>query len=422
MRLLMDCWLQNQQWQKEKNLALNRFINIVFLVVSLTFLSSVCAGQEADLSRQIKVSIEKGSLQNALQTVSNSTGLRFAYRQSLLEGKTVEALTYSGTFDNLLATLLSNNQLCYTFQNKQIILHTNCLPKHFTISGTILEDSTLAPLPYVAVSLVGSNFSAIADQNGYFELEADFGKASSNRLLFSSMGYQRDSLVIVPGKCENLSVVMKPKSYPVPEVTVMFREFVTEKTGNTRDHDAGSLYLDTHGQQTALKIKPHRRKPGKLVSVEYYLSDEGNTEAPFRVRIYNADSSGKPGKDLIEDALVVKPKGQTGWYSINLENLDIEIPSDGLFVAIEGVFPDDINQYYNESDFIDLAHPDKKQNTTTLAYGQRIGYNRKCRKDTWHYSMSKVWFQLTEQSFGVMIAAVVTYVKDDKNERTENDD
>jgi hypothetical protein len=280
----------------------------------------------------------------------------------------------------------------------------------------------MVPLPYVSVSLAGINAGAIADHNGHFEIEAEYTGNKSEVLVFSSMGFQRDSLIIKRGKCEEIVFLMKPKAYPVPEVIVHVREYITEKLGNTRDHQAGSLYLDTHGQQTALYVKNRKRKKGQIISVEYYLSDEGNTDAPFRVRIYEADSNGMPGIDIIEDALVVKPHGEKGWYSLDIKKLQLDIPETGIYVAIEGVFPDDYEQYFGESEFIDLANQDKKQNSTSLAYGQRIGYNRKCRKDTWHYSMSKVWFQLDKQAFGVMIATVVKYEKENKNDISDNDE
>jgi hypothetical protein len=390
---------------------------IFFLILNFN-----CSGQEVGLSDKITINIESGSLQNALQKISDKSGVSFAYRQTLLRGFQTQAKNYSCTIDNLLNELLTSYGLCYTFQNKQIIIHTNCLPKHYTISGTILEDSTLTPLPYVAITLAGTNFSAIADQNGYFELEADYSNSLSNLLVFSSMGFQGDSLKIIPGECEGLTLTMKPKSYDVPEVIVHVREYFIEKIGNTREHEAGSLYLDTHGQQTALLIKNRKRKQGQIKAVEYYLSDDGNTDAPFRIRIYEADSNGMPAKDLIEDAIVVKPQIENGWYTLNIENLQLKIPENGLFIAIEGVYPDDYDNYFGESEFIDLAKQGNKQNSTTLAYGQRIGYNRKCRKDTWHYSMSKVWFQLDKQSFGVMISAVVKYEKNQEHEISDKNE
>ena len=91
-------------------------------------------------------------------------------------------------------------------------------------------------------------------------------------------------------------------------------------------------------------------------------------------------------------------------------------------MAIEGVFPDDYDYYFGNADFIDLKNNIKSgENENPLSYGQRLGYNRKCRKDTWHYSMAKVWFQIEKQAFGVMISASIKYVKNTDNYDQENE-
>jgi hypothetical protein len=119
---------------------------------------------------------------------------------------------------------------------------------------------------------------------------------------------------------------------------------------------------------------------------------------------------------------VVKPDLSEGWYRIDLVLEDIEFPKQGAFVAIEGVFPDDYDYYHGSADFVDIkATKQPLQNENLLAYGQRLGYNRKGRKDTWHYSMSKIWFQLEKQAFGVMISATVKYVKNTDNNDQENE-
>jgi hypothetical protein len=272
------------------------------------------------------------------------------------------------------------------------------------------------------VSIPAKSAEAITDRNGYFELEIRQDNAP-DLILFSCMGYERDSLLINQDRSEGIEIVLKTKIYDIEPVNIPQIEYTREIEGNDRDHEAGSLYIDTHGQQTALFVKNRKGKTGRIITVDYYLSEEGNTDAPFRVRIYDVDSSGKPGKDLIKDAVIVKPALDKGWYSIDVSALKIDFPETGAFIALEGVFPDDIEDYYGDSEFIDLSKQDEKDPSQMLTYGQRIGYNRKCRQDTWHYSMSKVWFQLEKQSFGVMISAVVRYeneIENDKNERNES--
>ncbi|MBN2485392.1 MAG: carboxypeptidase-like regulatory domain-containing protein [Bacteroidales bacterium] len=389
-----------------------------------TFFLLCCfsAGQDAALSENISITLKDGSLHNALQQISDLSGVRFAYRQSILEGKQAKAVIFNGSLETLLNKLILKNGLCYTFQNRQIIIHTQCLPKFYTISGTIY-DTAMNPLPFVSVSVAGQNAGTIADIQGYFEIEAEITGTNTETLVFSSMGYLRDSIIVEAGKNQQVHIIMEPKTYFVPEVVVTHGGYFTQKIGNTRDREIGSLYLDTHGQQTALYIENRKKKSnGQLISVQYYLSDEGNTDAPFRIRIYYADSLGMPASDIIEDAIVVKPSGGKGWFSLKIDNQVVNMPENGLFIAIEGVYPGDFEELDGASGFIDIGKTDGKINPNNLSYGQRIGYNRKCRKETWHYSLSKVWFQLPKQSFGVMIAAVVKYEKDTEKEKKKKNE
>ncbi len=383
-----------------------------FYTLSLLLILSVSgAGQKVDLSSPLSIQIKEGKLENALQTISDKTGLRFAFRNSLIQDIKTPGKKYNALLDSILSDLLTPHRLCFTIQNNQVIIHQKCISTTYKISGLVFEKETSQPLPYVFVSIAGKNTGAIADHNGYYEFETAISNHSFDTLVFSSMGFERDTLIIPMGKTENLIFFLKKKIYSMDPVVIYPTEYLSEKEGNNRDYEAGSLYIDTHGQQTALYVKNKKEQKGFISSVEYYLSDKGNTDAPFRVRIYEVDTAGKPGCDLIQDAVIVKPQKAEGWYSIDISKLKIPFSENGVFIAIEGVFPDEINDYYGDSEFINLASPAEKDPSEMLAYGQRIGYNRKCRKDTWHYSMSKVWFQLDKQSFGVMIAAVVKYEK-----------
>lgn len=391
---------------------------IVLLFLLILTLAKPLLAQHDVLSDSISIKIEEVTLISAIQKLSDHSGIRFAYRNTILTGKTVSPGIYTGEISEILDELIRANNLCYSLQGKQVIIHTACIPKYYYVSGTVFEDSSLRPIPYISVGLKGQSIGTIADKNGYFEFNIPYSQQKKDTILFSSLGFKRDTLIIDAGKAENLTLLMQAKAYAVAPVLVRPINFVRKIIGNTKDRSSGSLYLDTHGQQTALFIPNKGFKHGELKTVKYYLSKKGNSEAPFRVRIYDVDTLGLPGTDLIEDAVVVKPKHAGGWYSVDLSMLSLMIPEKGIFISIEGVFPDDYQDYFGSTEFIDLA--DKNKNLNTLTYGQRIGYNRHGRKSTWHYSINKVWFQLEKQNFGVMIAAVIKYEKEKANDKKKS--
>lgn len=371
--------------------------------------------QEPVLQDTFHIEIHQGSLNNALQQVSDVTGVRFAYRTSILDHKTTLAKNYHAPLNEILNKLITDNRLCFSWQAGQVIVHTSCIPQYYTVQGSVLADSTYLPIPFVSISIINKGIGIIGDEQGRFEMDVPIADTLPDTLVFSCMGFIRDTILVLPHQPGNLTCILRQKTYAVPEATIRPKSYTTDKLGNTKGRAAGALYLDTHGQQVALFVENKSKADNYIESVACYLSGKGNAGAPFRIRLYSADSTGRPGNDFMEDAVIVKPPGKEGWYTVDISMLGIRLPSNGLFVAIEGVFPKDGYSFFENSDgFTNLAKPEKMPSRHALMYGQKIGYNRKCKEQTWHYSAEKVWFQLEKQAFGIMISATVKY-ETDKN-------
>lgn len=389
---------------------LKAIIVSLFLFVSFSALNA----QQSALDDSVSITLERTSLKDAIQEIASTSELRFAYRQKLIENKTQAPLSYSGRLGDLLDQVFNTHNLCYTLQNQQVIIHTACRPKYYSVVGYVIDSTNNEPIPYVSLSTPDNSKGIIADHEGYFEFKLKAAN-TPDTLILSCMGFQRDTLIVNSQTRKDLFVLMKPKIYELKEAIVRPIHYETIQLGNKKDNSIGSIYLDTHGQQAALFIQNKKNQAGYIESVEYFLSKKGNTKAPFRVRIYTVDSTGKPGDDLVEDVIVVKPDKSDGWCRIEIEKEQIPFPENGVFVAIEGVFPDDYDYYAGDVGFIDLKNTKQQNNKGLLSYGQRLGYNRKGRKDTWHYSMERVWFQIEKQAFGVMISANIKFEKNTDN-------
>jgi len=94
----------------------------------------------------------------------------------------------------------------------------------------------------------------------------------------------------------------------------------------------------------------------------------------------------------------VKPNIKSGWFRVDLSDYDITVPKEGFFVAIEGVYPNLDSQEMKTQ---------KSSFPNTISYGQRLGYNKKRGKNTWHYSLTHTWFQVTDKNYNVMISAEI---------------
>jgi hypothetical protein len=353
------------------------------------------------------------TIQETLEYISNLTGIRFAYSSVSIDDNQRISLSFeNATLENLLNKLCTIAGLKYSKIGNQVLLKKE-IPgsTKFILTGNIVEQDSITPISYATVSLTGKQKGTVSDINGLFEIEIS-NENLSDTLLFSFMGYESLKIPVADYQLFNDNlIVLKETVFEIAPAKISSRDFKKINMGNNRNIPSGSLYMDTNGQQVALFVENEKKVNGKILCLNYYLSSSGNTDAPFRVRLYSVDTvSGSLGDDLIDDMIVVKPDIKKGWYSVDVRKLDIMVPENGFYIAMEGVFPNDYDFYAGDGDFVDLTTGDKEMETdvpVSIIYGQRLGYSRR-RKDkdnTWHYSLSHTWFQLKKQPFGIMVSA-----------------
>lgn len=86
-----------------------------------------------------------------------------------------------------------------------------------TVSGTVLDAQTKAPLPGAAIRQVGTSRGAVSDDDGYFEMRlSDNGEAA---LLITFVGF-KDQEVDVSGRGRNLQIFMYPDTYITDDIFV----------------------------------------------------------------------------------------------------------------------------------------------------------------------------------------------------------
>lgn len=348
-------------------------------------------------------------LELILQQIAQNEKVQFAYRNSLIRSDMI----FTGTFkhqplNQVIGNILASFNLCYIWMNGQFIIHDNCGPNVTKIKGRIFDISTSTPIPFVSVSIRGTTIGTVADQNGYFELKVE--KNLEDSLIITSLNFETvtlsiDSLL----KIEILDIYLNPKVYKLDPVVVEKRDFKTRYTGNAWGRPEGTLYIDTQGQQTAIHVFDRRQRKGRIRAVNYYLSEAGNIDAPFIVKLYSVKEN-KPDSNLLPYPIIVKPDIEEGWFQVDLRQFYIEFPPEGIFVGIEGIYPEEYD-YFQGPEISDSTDDDIPK---TLAYGQQLGFNTSYADKTWHLSINKKWFQLENQPHGVMISATIDFYKKKK--------
>lgn len=395
----------------------------------LAFILCLCIGfipvaaQHTVLEKRISVTLNAVSMEEAIEEIAETADVHVSYSSKLLSDCAPVTLQFKDqALMTVLNTLFAPYKISYTVHSGQLILFPKktMVNKEYTIKGKICDERTGTPISYSTLQIKGQSKGVVADHEGRFELTLTELELSET-LTASCLGYERCALAprsLLEKQEVTITLKEKPVSIAPVAVTANRLNKKIKNFGNRNWLTAGSIYLDTHGQQIALYVDNKKQVNGYIQKVSYCLSDKGNVEAPFRVRVLDTDAPGQaPGKDLIPEILIAQPPQDTdGWYDVDLSEYRIHVPKNGFFVAMQGVFPNDYSFYAGDSDFIEIG---KRQSQRTddfspksIHYGQRVAYSDKKGRNTWHYSLSHQWFQMEGHNYNVKISAeIVIYSK-----------
>lgn len=384
-----------------------------FLFILLLWGTFHMKGQDF-LTRNIAVHVKEMPIKDVLDQISEQNGIYFTYAGNIeAMNKKVSLNLEKVELNKLLTDLFYGEDILFSHYSNQIILKKKPeAVRNYIIRGTILSADTREAVEFASLQLKHSLKGTVAGLNGSFELKVT-ANDQTDSLSFYCIGYEPRTLSVKHLiSMEFHKIYLTPKTLELDTVEISVKKAEIKREGN-KGLPTGSLYLDTHGQQVALFIENKKNVNGKLKNVSFYLSGKGNTEAPFRIRIYGVnDSIGCPGEELLPDIFVVKPGTGRGWYEVDVSKYNIRFPLTGVFVAMEGIYPGD---YANLDQFTSTTangNADKEDDLWegSLEYGQRIGYNRFNKNTTWHYSVAQTWFQLNKKLFNAMISAeIVVY-------------
>lgn len=101
-----------------------------------------------------------------------------------------------------------------------ILLAAQLFAQKGTVKGFVLDKSSGEAIPYAAVKVVGTDFGASTDDQGFFNIP---NLAVGNyKLLFSYIGFeeQTQEVEIIKGKTVNLKVLMQVKSMELKDVEI----------------------------------------------------------------------------------------------------------------------------------------------------------------------------------------------------------
>lgn len=205
------------------------------------------------------------------------------------------------------------------------------------IEGFIKDKFTDKHIPFVNIAYVNLNIGTITNLEGFFSLN----RIEKNYIIqVSCLGYET-LFLDVEKLNNNIIIYLVPKDEILQEVVLY-----GDKPNYSRNITLGleqTLKVRTSlpfGYEFSAFIENTYKKKGVLKEVILNLNKSKNYDfiATYNIKFYAYDSINKqPGELIYFDNVFVKPENKTYKLKVNVEELNIILPVNGICIGVEVV-------------------------------------------------------------------------------------
>lgn len=276
-----------------------------------------------------------------------------------------------------------------------------------TLEGKVIDSVTNQPIEYANITLVTKNKGVYANVNGNYNF--DISKHLYDTLKVSSIGY--NSKLIILDKFENkknikLDISLSQKITQLDEVVLnLKKKKYNKKYTIGEDKESNAAVSSLIGYETCVLIENPFSKEGKLDEIYIKLRKRKNSQfiASLNIKFYSFDKiNQKPGYELYTKNLIVKPKNRNYTLNINVKDIDIYLPKEGMCIGVEFIDPN------NESKKYDVIGPMYR---FTYSTEENLTWSKYRGKD-WRTGIVKFDYRNDDRTGNVMIGANVLFPKE----------
>ncbi|MES2734591.1 MAG: serine hydrolase [Bacteroidota bacterium] len=222
------------------------------------------------------------------------------------------------------------------------------------IQGKIVNKQDNQPVAYVNIGIPMTSVGTISNADGSFSIKVP-AQYQKNAILFSALGYKSKTIPVESLLGQSNMIYLIEVAISIDEVVVKAKasKVITAKLGN-RLQTIGTLHGDSTSAGAAMALLIDAKSPGfpagllpPIFPKEAYLRIAINSldSIKVRVRLYDMDSiTGKPGKDLLNESVLITSNKPNGWISVDLSSYNIPIMKMPFFLAFEWLMDKEARQ------------------------------------------------------------------------------
>jgi hypothetical protein len=246
-----------------------------------------------------------------------------------------------------------------------------------TIHGTIIDETTKAPVQYVNIGIAGKNTGTVSDIRGRYAILIN-SLFEQDSILFSCIGYKPKYVTVNElRESANEIIFLSREIYEIKEITVVPAHYKEKILGNNHHSKIMGGFRDNNkGYECGILLKI--KKPTILENFSCHIARCTYDSICYRLNIYR-----QTGRNSFENILKQPIYIKQRWTSEN-RSLDIDLLKYNLVVEENTLVTLEHIEYMGEGE---LLFPGGLSGTTC--------YYRKTSQGDWKKTPVKLSFRVT---------------------------
>jgi len=260
------------------------------------------------------------------------------------------------------------------------------------LKSVIIDSETKEKIPYVNIWIENENIGTTSNEKGEFELEINGTKI----ILFSALGFETRK--ISSDSIKNV-LELKPLVTELKEVVIKSKKqnkkLVVGKFKKSKINHYFACGTTPWISARYFKYQEDYDKTSFLNKIRVLTNSDVN-DSKFNIRFYSVSKNGEPNESIFDENIIGIAKKGKKITEIDISDLNIEFPKEGLFIAIEWLIIESNKHQYSYT----MTGSGKK--LTGISYEPAIGtVPAETDENSWIFTQGK-WRKMHKNNNGTL--------------------